>query len=129
MPENVVTVAGAAQAVLRCRAVGYPPPIVRWSKDGVQLQATDRLSIESDGTLTLRPVRPEDHGTYRCDAHNYNGTISAEANIFINGEFLMKYTRHCLNFSAFSRSDIHDPTGKCRRRCGRDGEVRLRRVW
>ncbi|KAK2523430.1 hypothetical protein Q9966_012084 [Columba livia] len=58
---------------LACEVTSSYPPIsgYRWYKDGV--------AVGSERALTLRGVRREDHGLYRCDAENAVGVGAAPA--------------------------------------------------
>ncbi|XP_065489801.1 sialoadhesin [Caloenas nicobarica] len=58
---------------LACEVTSSYPPIsgYRWYKDGV--------AVGSERALTLRGVRREDHGLYRCDAENAVGVGTAPA--------------------------------------------------
>jgi len=39
---------------LSCRAIGRPEPTVTWTRsDGQTLNSTDRLTIDSDGSITI----------------------------------------------------------------------------
>jgi hypothetical protein len=88
MPVGVTTSEAASEINLHCKAVGNPHPTITWSLNGVQLTSSERHFIDRDGTLIIRPVKASDHGTYRCDATNDNGRISAIADVIINGNFL-----------------------------------------
>jgi peroxidase len=84
MPVGVTTSEAASEINLHCKAVGNPHPTITWSLNGVQLTSSERHFIDRDGTLIIRPVKASDHGTYRCDATNDNGRISAIADVIIN---------------------------------------------
>ncbi|NXW89646.1 SN protein, partial [Alopecoenas beccarii] len=58
---------------LACEVTSSYPPVsgYRWYKDGV--------AVGTERALTLRGVRREDHGLYRCDAENAVGVGTAPA--------------------------------------------------
>lgn len=85
-PTSIRTHDAAPEIRLQCKAVGSPQPVITWSRNGIQLISSNRIQIESDGSLVIRPVETGDHGTYRCDATNINGRVSAEADVLINGK-------------------------------------------
>lgn len=69
---------------LPCSASGSPQPYITWSRNGIHIAFSNRIYMEQDGTLVIRPVQPTDYGTYRCDATNNYGRISATAEVVIN---------------------------------------------
>ncbi|CAG9770577.1 unnamed protein product [Ceutorhynchus assimilis] len=83
VPQTVSVTPGTPQVIFECRATGYPQPQITWSHNGRALAATLRHNITPEGTLIIRNIEGSDHGTYRCEAANYNGRVSAEANILI----------------------------------------------
>ncbi|CAH0547883.1 unnamed protein product [Brassicogethes aeneus] len=83
-PETIETTPGNHEVTLRCEATGFPQPTISWSKNRVRLSPSSKHNILNDGRLIIRPVEDSDYGTYRCDASNYNGRESAEADVIIN---------------------------------------------
>ncbi|XP_075608994.1 sialoadhesin isoform X1 [Balearica regulorum gibbericeps] len=78
--DTQVSISPAAQNIrvgdtvsLTCEVSSSYPPIsaYRWYKDG--------LAVGSEQILTLRGVRREDYGQYRCEAENTLGTGAAPA--------------------------------------------------
>lgn len=84
IPQAIRASAGD-EVRLDCKAVGSPEPTITWSRNGVVLALTNRHILEKSGTLVIKPVQTEDYGTYRCDARNKYGRVSAEAEVIING--------------------------------------------
>lgn len=41
-------------ALLPCKCIGSPQPIVRWYKDGVTLQTNYRINVSEHGTLQIK---------------------------------------------------------------------------
>ena len=72
------TVNESQTAILKCTAVGNPPPKVTWSKVNSSLHV-GRHVVESSGALILQDVRPGDEGQYTCNAENLLRNINATA--------------------------------------------------
>ncbi|XP_063930997.1 peroxidasin isoform X2 [Zophobas morio] len=83
-PTSLTASESTPEINLHCKAIGNPRPTITWSRNGIQLISSQRHFIDAEGTLVIQPVKASDHGTYRCDATNSNGRISAEANVIIN---------------------------------------------
>ncbi|MBN3302329.1 HMCN1 protein, partial [Amia calva] len=74
--EPVETVVDAgAMVVLNCQASGEPPPLIEWSRQGRPLQADDRVTLLSNGSLRLAAVQKEDTAEYECVARNLMGSV------------------------------------------------------
>ena len=80
-PERT-TVNKSQTAILKCTAVGNPPPKVTWSKVNSSLPV-GRHVVESSGALILQDVRPGDEGQYTCKAENLLGSINATAKLTV----------------------------------------------
>ncbi|KAK5642959.1 hypothetical protein RI129_009126 [Pyrocoelia pectoralis] len=83
-PKSVSTSVGDKEIRLVCKAAGDPTPTITWSQNGISLSLSSRRFINGDGTLFIRPVQADDYGTYRCEAENIHGRISATAELLIN---------------------------------------------
>lgn len=89
---------------VECFVNAKPRAQIKWSKDGLQLEESDRLHIESypDGKcrLKINDFTKEDVATYKCVATNELGTATTKANLSVecNG-----YCNFCNQFkcSAF----------------------------
>ncbi|XP_073909095.1 hemicentin-2 isoform X2 [Castor canadensis] len=57
-----------------CSATGYPAPHISWSREGLALQEDSRIHVDTQGTLIIQGVAPEDAGNYSCQAANEMGT-------------------------------------------------------
>ncbi|XP_074038499.1 tyrosine-protein kinase-like otk isoform X2 [Leptinotarsa decemlineata] len=68
-------------AKVHCKAQGTPPPIIRWEKEGVQVDNLTSHITDMNGTLHFNGVQSEDKGRYNCIASNSQGTINASINI------------------------------------------------
>ncbi|XP_008943966.1 PREDICTED: LOW QUALITY PROTEIN: papilin-like, partial [Merops nubicus] len=62
---SLVTAAVGQNIQLICKTGLSPFPRVEWMKDGRPV-SSDRLSHQSDSSLVISHVRPEDAGTYTC---------------------------------------------------------------
>ena len=82
------TVNKSQTAILKCTAVGNPPPKVTWSKVNSSLPV-GRHVVESSGALILQDVRPGDEGQYTCKAENLLGNINATAKLTVQCKFLL----------------------------------------
>ena len=82
------TVNESQTAILKCTAVGNPPPKVTWSKVNSSLPV-GRHVAESSGALILQDVRPGDEGQYTCKAENLLGNINATAKLTVQCKFLL----------------------------------------
>ena len=70
------------KVTLTCSADGNPDPVIRWYKDGVALEGPQSVG----GVYTIDRIKPEDRGTYHCQATNTRGTaISVSAKVLIEG--------------------------------------------
>ena len=70
------------KVTLMCSADGNPDPVIRWYKDGVALEGPQSVG----GVYTIDRIKPEDRGTYHCQATNTRGTaISAMVKVLIQG--------------------------------------------
>lgn len=85
-PESTSTSVGNYRIRLNCLATGEPRPVISWSQNGITLTITSRHTVESDGSLVISPVEASDYGSYRCEAANPYGRISATAEVRINGK-------------------------------------------
>ena len=75
------TVNESQTAILKCVADGNPTPQVTWSKLISSLPAGRHMITSS--ALTVKDIRSEDHGVYRCRAENLLGSINATAKLIV----------------------------------------------
>ncbi|XP_065215201.1 protein sax-3-like [Planococcus citri] len=72
-------------AVLPCKAVGSPAPVVRWYKNGQALSTTAaadrRIDVSEQGTLQIKDLERSDNGVYACVASSQNGRAVWSANL------------------------------------------------
>uniref|UniRef100_A0AAY4E455 Contactin-3 n=1 Tax=Denticeps clupeoides TaxID=299321 RepID=A0AAY4E455_9TELE len=77
-PESVTKVLGE-RVLLPCVLKGNPPPIVRWTKGGIE----ERFDAVAGGSLQIVNLTEEDAGIYSCLADNGNETIEATAELTV----------------------------------------------
>ena len=66
----------------KCRVIGYPPPVVSWTKLFDQLPS-ERATVQGH-TLTITKTDKKDAGTYICTATNALGTSHAMTALIVN---------------------------------------------
>uniref|UniRef100_A0AC35U4D0 Neuroglian n=1 Tax=Rhabditophanes sp. KR3021 TaxID=114890 RepID=A0AC35U4D0_9BILA len=70
------------ERTLKCSAVGNPPPVYTWKKNGKPFLLdfySDRIAQKpSDGSFVFSRLTAEDEGEYQCQASNDNGTALSE---------------------------------------------------
>ena len=66
----------------KCRVIGYPPPVVSWTKLFDQLPS-GRATVQGQ-TLTITKTDKKDAGTYICTATNAMGTSHAMTALIVN---------------------------------------------
>ncbi|PFX12247.1 uncharacterized protein LOC111347553 [Stylophora pistillata] len=74
-PDRLIKVLANSVASVRCRAIGFPPPTIAWSRGFVPLPQ-GRTSITKNGTLNIANFGPLDVGTYQCKASNKLGSVT-----------------------------------------------------
>ena len=75
------TVNESQTAILKCVADGTPTPQVTWSKLISSLPFGSHMITSS--ALTVKDIRSEDDGVYRCRAENLLGSINATAKLIV----------------------------------------------
>lgn len=72
-------------------------PKVSWMKDGVAVEANDRINLQAnaDGScsLTIANSLPTDAGVYTCVLTNDGGTVKSEAAVTVESKKLSIYIR------------------------------------
>ena len=108
-PIDHSTINNGSIANFICYALASPEHQVSWTftnPSGVQMPIIsttdmvdtakyrinrDRSSVMDFGSLTVLDVRFNDRGTYSCIASNSIGSVTAEANLTVHGEFIQVY--------------------------------------
>ncbi|XP_061164705.1 uncharacterized protein LOC133173705 isoform X4 [Saccostrea echinata] len=71
---------------LFCRAKGTPPPEVVWSKNGIPLVNSKRVTIALDKeSVEIRDVQRSDGGIYTCTFTNSMGAVSQRIDLIVEG--------------------------------------------
>lgn len=65
---------------VNCSATGTPAPLVFWRREGKQ-ERNETWTVDSNGTLTIGSVRPEDAGPLYCAVVNAGGALLARVNL------------------------------------------------
>ena len=81
-PGPIYSESGKIVKLPKCRVIGYPPPVISWTKLFDQLPA-GRAAVEGQ-TLTIAKADKKDAGTYICTATNVMGTSHAMTTLIIN---------------------------------------------
>uniref|UniRef100_A0A3B3BIE7 Hemicentin 1 n=1 Tax=Oryzias melastigma TaxID=30732 RepID=A0A3B3BIE7_ORYME len=61
--------------ILNCEVRGDPPPTIQWSKNGVNIQISNRIRQMFNGSLAIYGTVSEDAGVYMCVATNDAGVV------------------------------------------------------
>ena len=65
------------------RVQGYPYPLVTWSRNGLHLQNTSNVSLET--RLKIRNVMLRESGRYTCHAENQLGGDNFTVDVYVQG--------------------------------------------
>ena len=87
LPPSTVVTQGES-LTLDCQPTGSPAPSVLWTRDGVEVEASESVTLASDGTLVISPVFTLDAGSYSCIASNTLGTTSAVTTLTVLGTYI-----------------------------------------
>lgn len=73
--------------VLQCRAVGTPMPLLSWQKDGVTVENSPNVMVQSDmngaSSLQILSASAADAGWYQCNAQNSAGSTATRARLHV----------------------------------------------
>uniref|UniRef100_A0A1I7VN34 Immunoglobulin I-set domain-containing protein n=1 Tax=Loa loa TaxID=7209 RepID=A0A1I7VN34_LOALO len=76
--------------ILECVPYGKPFPEIKWLKDGIEIEISDRTMIESLDDRTQRIILKDvdffAEGFYRCVATNEYGTASTKGEVALEGD-------------------------------------------
>uniref|UniRef100_A0A3Q1DAE3 Ig-like domain-containing protein n=1 Tax=Amphiprion ocellaris TaxID=80972 RepID=A0A3Q1DAE3_AMPOC len=83
------TVRQGSQVRLDVRVTGIPPPVVKFYREGAEIQSSADFRILQDGdlySLLIAEAFPEDSGTYSVTATNSSGRATSTAELLVQGE-------------------------------------------
>ena len=99
---NSTIVGEGNTTTITCEALGYPPPIVVWSRTNGTLSdnrvlVNDSISVPTEYgnvtrvslNLTIKNASREDTGVYMCSANNSVGSDNKSINITVQCEFIV----------------------------------------
>lgn len=82
-PSSSVTVREKQNVTLHCKAAGFPPPIIKWYKDGQVIEEEKRQFKKRN--LEIKDIQFEDRGIYTCTAENLLGKVQLSVNVTVKG--------------------------------------------
>lgn len=83
-----MTARQGSQVRLDVRVTGIPTPVVKFYRDGVEIQSSPDFQILQEGdlySLIIAEAYPEDSGTYSVNATNNMGRATSTAELLIQG--------------------------------------------
>ena len=81
IPPSLVTPKELSILRQTCQAIGFPPPVLSWTRLRTPLPV-GKTEVKDD-SLTIRDVRPADSGLYECVAKNSMGTKKATMTVVV----------------------------------------------
>uniref|UniRef100_A0A3B5KP80 Ig-like domain-containing protein n=1 Tax=Xiphophorus couchianus TaxID=32473 RepID=A0A3B5KP80_9TELE len=89
MPYKEVTIHQGGQVHLECQADGVPAPLLSWvlpNRSTLTSSGTfsNRIHMDTNGTLHISVTLPTDQGVYRCVASNSAGAASASVRLHVS---------------------------------------------
>lgn len=77
---------------LPCRALGYPRPLITWSRNAVVVTVSDgKYQQDPSGTLTITGLVPGDTGVYTCSAANIKGFDTLNITLIVKGKSICEF--------------------------------------
>lgn len=83
-----MTVSQGSQVRLQVRVTGIPTPVVKFYRDGAEIQSSLDFQISQEGdlySLLIAEAYPEDSGTYSVNATNSVGRATSTAELLVQG--------------------------------------------
>uniref|UniRef100_A0A4W4ED82 Ig-like domain-containing protein n=1 Tax=Electrophorus electricus TaxID=8005 RepID=A0A4W4ED82_ELEEL len=84
-----MTVRQGSRVRLDVRVTGIPTPVVKFYREGAEIQSSADFQIVQDGdlySLLIAEAFPEDSGTYSVNATNSSGRATSTAELLVQGE-------------------------------------------
>lgn len=70
-----------------CVVTGIPEPYVRWYKDDIDLQQSERIEITANNQLRISELSSTDSGFYKCEAKNSHSDAHHVIEVNIQSEY------------------------------------------
>uniref|UniRef100_A0A2K5RZ69 Titin n=1 Tax=Cebus imitator TaxID=2715852 RepID=A0A2K5RZ69_CEBIM len=104
-----MTVRQGSQVRLQVRVTGIPTPVVKFYRDGAEIQSSLDFQISQEGelySLLIVEAYPEDSGTYSVNATNSVGRATSTAELLVQGEEVVpaKKTKTIVSTAQISKS-------------------------
>ncbi|XP_005733181.1 hemicentin-1 isoform X1 [Pundamilia nyererei] len=71
-------------AILNCEVRGDPLPTIQWSKNGINIQISNRIRQLDNGSLAIYGTVSEDAGNYMCVATNDAGVVERSVTLTLH---------------------------------------------
>lgn len=84
-----MTVRQGSQVRLQVKVTGIPTPVVKFYRDGAEIQSSLDFQISQEGdlySLLIAEAYPEDSGTYSVNATNSVGRATSTAELLVQGD-------------------------------------------
>uniref|UniRef100_A0A671TN45 Ig-like domain-containing protein n=1 Tax=Sparus aurata TaxID=8175 RepID=A0A671TN45_SPAAU len=103
------TVRQGSQVRLDVKVTGIPTPVVKFYREGAEIQSSADFRILQEGdlySLLIAEAFPEDSGTYSATATNSSGRATSTAELLVQGEEPVpaKKTKTVISTSAISQT-------------------------
>ncbi|MCP9264251.1 Immunoglobulin I-set domain protein [Dirofilaria immitis] len=93
VPLAMKRVKSGDTVILECIPYGKPFPEIKWLKDGIEIETSDKIKIESLDDKTQRIILKDvdffAEGFYRCVATNEYGTASTKGEVALEGDRIL----------------------------------------
>lgn len=110
--------------VMHVRVTGHPRPQVKWFKDNVQLEKSQKYKFD-DRTLTISDVQESDKGEYTCEAANNLGKATASSNVDVLTKPHLKTGLIDVEVGSSLFLELQFSLRNCRNRFSKEKRVRL----
>lgn len=94
------TVRQGSHVRLDVRVTGIPTPVVKFYREGAEIQSSTDFQILQDGdlhSLLIAEAFPEDSGSYSVTAINSSGRATSTAELLVQGEHHQNCLFYCLS--------------------------------
>ncbi|TRY54403.1 hypothetical protein DNTS_023681 [Danionella cerebrum] len=82
--EGIIESVANRQVVIPCPARGSPPPLVRWFRNGLEIQMELGVSQAEDGSLLIGSASASHSGDFKCVATNEAGSVERKTRLQVN---------------------------------------------